>query len=432
MKAVLSNKIYIAVTPELKAELISELTYSLIRTGRKGKRIPYKKKDYIEVRDNILAIPVGRTDLIPEDYEIVDKRCAPLATFPPFKLELREDQKVVLDEIDGSVIINAQPSWGKTFCGIALAAKLGYKTLVVVHTLFLLDQWKEEVRKTLGIEPGVLTGTEKNLDSPIVISNVQTLKKHASSLAKEFGTIIVDEGHHTPASTFTEILNNMYCKNRICLSATLGRKDGLGIMLTGYFSHHIIKPKETNRIIPRVLYYDTGVEFSDDNSVPWALRLNDLYNESTYQNIVIELAYAFSHTNKLPTLVVSNRVDFLEHMHEILEEDSILITGNTKNRVELLDRVKSGEIDLIFGTSSIFAEGVNIPRLSVVIPAQPINNATLLEQLAGRVARVHPDKTEAIMVDLRLQGRTGGKQAMSRLKTYASLGYTVDKLPAIP
>ena len=431
MKAVLSNKIYLSVTPELKTELMETLTYSLVRTGNKGKRIPYKLRDYIEVRDNILAIPIGRTDLIPEGYEIVDKRVTNPVDFPEFKFELREDQQEVLDAVDGSVIINAQPSWGKTFCGIAVAAKLGLKTIVVVHTLFLLDQWIEEVQKTLGITPGVLTGKKKDIDSPIVISNIQTFKKYAKELSKEFGTVIVDEGHRTPASTFTEAIGKLNCTNRICLSATLNRKDGLGILLTGYFSHYIIKPKETNRIVPKIFYYNTGIEFSDDNSIPWAIRLNELYSEAAYQNVVLEIALGFSEANKLPTLVVSNRVDFLEHMYEMLEDDAVLITGKTTNRQELLEQVKSGEKNLIFGTTSIFAEGVNIPRLSVVIPAQPINNALLIEQLAGRVARVHPGKEHAIMVDLRLQGRTGGKQAMNRLKTYAALGYEVAELPKL-
>ena len=431
MKAVLSDKIYLSVTPEVKATIKEALTFKLTRTGRGGKRIPYTLVKCIEIREEIIAIPIGREDLIPEGYEVVDKRVTAETKFPEFKLELREDQEEIVTQVNGSAIINAQPSWGKTFCGIAIASRLKRKTLVVVHTLFLLEQWISEVKKTLGIEPGIISSSTYNIDSPITITNTQTYKKYADKLKKEFGTLILDEAHHSPASTFTDILEKSHAKVRIGLSATLNRKDGLGVLLPGYFSTTILKPAQANHMKPRVLYYDTGVEFSDDNSIPWALRLNDLYNEVDYQNIVLELAHAFSSVHKYPTLVVSNRIEFLEHLYEILQEDAILVTGATKNRQELIDKVHNGEKSLIFGSTSIFAEGTNIPILSCLIAAQPINNDTLIEQLAGRVSRVHPNKKEPIVIDLRLQGRTGGKQAMSRLNTYARLGYRVDKLPNI-
>ena len=432
MKAVISNKIYISVDDEFKAELQAKLTYPLIRRGRGGKPIPYKYRDYINVRKDIIAIPVGRTDLIPEGFEIVDKRVAPTAKFPTFNMTLREDQQEVYDLVEGSHIINAQPSWGKTFSGIAIARKLGLKTIVVVHTLFLLDQWVAEIEKTLGIKPSLITKGKCNIEGPIVVANVQSLKKFAKKVGKEFGTIILDEGHHTPASTFSDILSHFYAKNRICLSATLKRKDGLEVLLTGLFSHKIIKPKEANNIRPQILAYDVPVQLSDDNSMPWALRIGELYNEPTYQKTVIELAHQFSQVQKLPTLVVSNRIDFLAFLHEILEEDSVLITGETKNREELVQLVKDGKKNLIFGTTSIFAEGLNIPRLACLIPAQPMKNDPLLEQLCGRVARLHPGKEQAFVLDLRLQGRAAGTQAIDRIKTYARLGYKIKKLPPLP
>ena len=44
-------------------------------------------------------------------------------------------RKEVYDELHDSCIINAWVSWGKTFTGLAIAAKLGQKTLVVTHTV---------------------------------------------------------------------------------------------------------------------------------------------------------------------------------------------------------------------------------------------------------------------------------------------------------
>ena len=38
-----------------------------------------------KIRSNIVSIPVGRIDLIPDNYEVVDKRVCHKASFPEFK-----------------------------------------------------------------------------------------------------------------------------------------------------------------------------------------------------------------------------------------------------------------------------------------------------------------------------------------------------------
>ena len=67
--------------------------------------------------------------------------------FPEFKFELRPSQKEVYDALDDNCIVNAWVSWGKTFTGLAMAGKLGLKTLVIVHTVPLRNQWAKEVEK---------------------------------------------------------------------------------------------------------------------------------------------------------------------------------------------------------------------------------------------------------------------------------------------
>ena len=80
-----------------------------------------------------------------------------------------------------------------TFTGLAIAAKLKQKTLIVVHTVALRNQWEKEVVKTLGIKPGVIGSGKFNIDSPVVVANTQSLIKHVSAIGREFGLVILDE-----------------------------------------------------------------------------------------------------------------------------------------------------------------------------------------------------------------------------------------------
>ena len=127
------------------------------------------------LREGLVSIPAGRLDLIPEDYEIIDKRVQAPTQLPEFRYELRANQRVVHDEVDDCAIINAWVSWGKTFTALAIAQKLGQKTLVVTHTTNLRNQWEKEVQKCFGIQPGRIGSGDFNTSSPIVIGNIQSL-----------------------------------------------------------------------------------------------------------------------------------------------------------------------------------------------------------------------------------------------------------------
>ena len=148
------------------------------------------------IRPGLITIPSGRTDLIPDNYEIVDKRTSILEDFPEFQFDLRPSQLEVYEDVKDSCIINAWVSWGKTFTGLAIAGKLKQKTLVVVHTVALRTQWVQEVEKVFGFTPDIIGSGQFNMDTPIVVGNVQTLTRKVPDIRNSFGTLILDEMHH--------------------------------------------------------------------------------------------------------------------------------------------------------------------------------------------------------------------------------------------
>ena len=149
MKAVLSNRIYMNATPSQQSAIDSTLTYTI--PNHDPRDPPTTIKNMGIIRKDLITLPSGREDLIPKDYEVVDKRVTKPIEFPTFKFELRPSQQEVFDKVDSSCIINAWVSWGKTFTALAIASNLGQKTLVVVHTLALLKQWQTEAKKVLAL-----------------------------------------------------------------------------------------------------------------------------------------------------------------------------------------------------------------------------------------------------------------------------------------
>ena len=64
MKAVISNRIYLDVTEKYKEVLNKELTYTIPSYNPTDP--PLVIKNMARIRSNLVSIPVGRTDLIPE------------------------------------------------------------------------------------------------------------------------------------------------------------------------------------------------------------------------------------------------------------------------------------------------------------------------------------------------------------------------------
>src|SRR6056300_2119342 len=98
MKAVISNRIYLECTREYREVLSKELTYTI--PSQNPNDPPQIIKNLQRVRENLVTIPIGRTDLIPNDYEIIDKRITHPVTFPESRFPLRESQQAVYDELD--------------------------------------------------------------------------------------------------------------------------------------------------------------------------------------------------------------------------------------------------------------------------------------------------------------------------------------------
>lgn len=125
MKAVLSNRIYLQVNSELFEKLDEELTYRVQPFNEL--EAPLVIKNMGRIRPDLVTLPSGRMDLIPAEYEIVDKRVLNPVEFPLRKFDLYPSQQIVYDELDDSCIINASVSWGKTFTALAIAGNSARK-----------------------------------------------------------------------------------------------------------------------------------------------------------------------------------------------------------------------------------------------------------------------------------------------------------------
>jgi superfamily II DNA or RNA helicase len=427
MKAVISHRIYMDCTEEVQERIDKELTYTIPTHNPLDP--PEVIKNMGIIRNGLVSLPIGRTDLIPSNYEIVDRRVNKPVEFPEFKFELRPSQKAVYDEIKDNSIINAWVSWGKTFTGLAIAGKLGQKTLVVTHTVALRNQWAKEVEKVYGIKAGIIGSGKFELDAPIVIGNTQTLYRNVDKIRKEFGTVILDEMHHVSSPTFSKILDTNYCRYKIGLSGTIERKDGKHVVFRDYFGNTLFKPPKENYMTPTVHIVPSEIRFMDGARIPWANRVTKLANDEEYRHTIALLAAAYAAKGH-KVLVVSDRVSFLKACSELTGDKSICVTGDVshEDRETLVDEILYGDKNVLYGTQAIFSEGISVDTLSCLILATPVNNEPLLTQLCGRVIRKKEGKIDPVIIDIHLKGNTARKQASNRVGFYMKQGWEIKQI----
>ncbi len=426
-KAIISNRIYMHVPPEGPEALMQALTYKIEQKagGRNGK---FKAVEvicnYKIVKENVISIPQGRLDLIPDDYEIDDRRVLHEVPFPKPTLELREGQELIFNQANDTCFLNALVGWGKTFWALHMARKLGQKTLVVTHTTMLRDQWIEEIKTLFDIEPGIIGSGKFDIeDHCIVVGNVQTVTKVLPKISKEFGLVILDEAHHCPATTFSSIIDGMHARYRIGLSGTVLRKDGKHIIFRDYFGSTVYKPAQSHTLNPTIKLVKTGVQLEGDG---WAKKINNLLYDNDYQEFIVTLAkLQIAKGHKV--LIVASRVEFLEKVKELIGDCCVLITGATsfEERNELISKVENGEANAIAGSRQIFTEGISVNPLSCLILAEPTSNEILLEQLIGRIMRLYVGKLVPLVIDLQFKGAESS-QNNKRLAFYYHKNWEVE------
>ena len=424
LKAVLSNRIYLTRTPEVEEHLVSELTYELAPEGPNNKT-PIRICNFSGVSEHICSIPIGRQDLIPKDYTIIDKRINIEIDFPDFSkdITLRPSQQEIVDVVKDNYIINAVPGFGKSYTALGIAYKLKRKTLIIVNTLKLRDQWAKDIKKVFNIEAGIIGSGKFNIDSPIVVANIQTLVKKILKVQNEFGLIICDETHRLPSKTFNEVLDKLRARYKIGLTATLGRKDKKHIIIPNFISRKIFIPKKENVIDPIIIVYSSEFVIPGNLMVPWATRINQLSYNKLYQKEVVNLVNAQAERGH-KVLVLSDRVKFLEDCAAITPY-AVCVTAKTKNQKELEKSVVIGERKVLYGSIGIYKEGISINELSCLVLASPINNIYLIEQVVGRIMRKAKDKMKPEVIDIKMDGTTGKKQFRTRKSYYLKEGFKI-------
>jgi superfamily II DNA or RNA helicase len=160
------------------------------------------------------------------------------AFFPPPTLRptlprLRADQDAAVEawERAGRRGVIVKPTGtGKTEIALSIVATHRAPTLIVAPLRDLMYQWQRRIKKSLGVEAGVLGDGRREI-WPITVTTYDSAWIHMKDIGNRYRLIVYDEVHHLPGPVQHESALDCLAPMRLGLSATPERSDGREAML---------------------------------------------------------------------------------------------------------------------------------------------------------------------------------------------------------
>ena len=434
VKLVLTNQIFI---PELylpdilykflksKLNFPNPQFYELERHGHSTWNTP-RFLINIEKIENGILIPIGflfEIESFTKEHNLalqIDNQLtiSKLISFST-KILLRPEQQKIIKLLlaKDRVILEAHPAFGKTMVALYCMKRRRQKTLIIVHTMALLAQWKKRIEEWFTLNKndlGMIGDNKWQIGKKITIASYQTLARRGTQeLKNSFGHVIIDECHHVPAHTFTNVTKQLSAKYVLGLTATAYRKDQLERLMSFYIGpsikteSEITSSTQSNEPVVETKLITKKTSFKLPSKQPQEFSdIVSLLVTDEARNMQIAKDVAEALRAGMKCLVLSERVEHCQTLLALIRKEAkgihgAIAEGNmTKNKREkLMKRIRQEQFQLLIATGKLIGEGFDWPELTHLFLAFPFSWKGKLIQYVGRVQRSSEGKEMAYVYD---------------------------------
>lgn len=316
------------------------------------------------------------------------------------------------------VLAVAPVGFGKTVLFSWIAAQFvrrGGKVLVLAHREELLDQIRSKMEAF-----GLSTATEKASQRvdvaalpDVTVASVQTLK--GARLARfdpsTYALIVVDEAHHVrKGDAYCRVFDHCLAAPVLGVTGTPKRLDGLG--LGDVFTENPVTIGLDEGIqagwlvTPRVQsYHVKGYKLDTVRTVAGEYNAADIERELLDSPILHAAANIVQDAcQDRRTLVFTPTVRTANELAAALATRgmrALAVSGDMPKpeRVEATRKYRAGEVDIAVNCM-LWTEGFDVPETDCVVLLRPTKSTALMTQMIGRGLRLHPGKTECLLIEV--------------------------------
>jgi len=314
-----------------------------------------------------------------------------------FAGSLREEQKQIKKEAlkflsaTGSVIISAATGFGKTCTSINMAIGIGFKTLIIVNKIVLINQWKDSITKfcpEASIQI-VTAKSKKQQHCHFYIVNAINVPKLPNTFFSDIGTVIVDEIHLIMAESLSKSLMNVFPRYLLGLSATPYRPDSLDKLIDIYFGSNKVCRKlwRSHTVYKVKTEFKPELQYNSNGQLNWSALIDEQANDYKRNELIIKLILLYSDRNFLVLVKrISQGEYILNRLIEYGESATSLLGDN-----QVFDR----EARILIATGQKCGTGFDHDKLDTLLLASDFEEYFV--QYLGRIFR--KQDTEPIVYD---------------------------------
>lgn len=411
------------------------------RTGRTAYRIFFKLYKFKPFTSKKHKSTYRERTHYTEAYRIIKKiePCEPIVS-----------RCITVDAKDQLYVTEHYVVTHNTQTALEIIARIGAKCLWLTHTQDLLNQSLDRAKSVLGAVKssyGKITAGKVDIGEGITFATVQTMAKlDLSQYRDEWGVIIIDEVQHcagspTRVTQFYRVLSNLSARYKFGVTATPHRADGLErsiFALVGDIICEVSKEEVKSTTCPvEVQFVDSGYEpdfdavLAGDGTINYSALVTDMTENAGRFERVLEIIESAQERGGM--IVLANRVDYLQRLDKRFSGKSICLSGNagTKKarevRKDALRMLNCGELDCIFASYKLAAEGLDCPNLKYVVLATPEKDSSLIQQATGRVGRKALGKEYGTVIDFVDDFGMYKSWKKKRESVYKKLGYDIQE-----
>jgi type I site-specific restriction endonuclease len=336
--------------------------------------------------------------------------------FRPYQSECIE---IIDSQEEGAFLVQMATGLGKTVVGANI--KRRGRMLWLSHRDELVRQPQKYFDCSFGIEKAKEISNGEEVVSASVQSIINRLDKFSPD---EFDILITDECHHAASTTYKKVYEHFNPRLHIGFTATPNRPDNIGLdtIYSDIIFQRDIKWGIENGYLSGIICKRVQIGYNVEKV---KTRLGDFAPgelDEAMAGTEDAIAQAYREHAKGATLIFACSVRHAEKIAEKIE-GAVSVTGETKNRADIISKFTNGEIPCITSVG-VFTEGTDIPKVETVIMARPTKSSILYTQSVGRGLRLSPEKENLILIDC--VGVTG---SISLCSAPTLLGIDLDNVP---
>ena len=373
--------------------------------------------------------------------DVADERVVGTVINSTFSGELSPMQQEVVAAIleHDFGILSAPTAFGKTVVAAWTIAQRKTNTLILVHRVQLLKQWRSRLASFLDLPEsriGVISGGKAKPTGQIDIAVIQSLnrKGEIKDLVADYGQVIVDECHHLSAFRFEQVLKAVKAKYVLGLTATPTRRDGhhpIIVMQCGPIRFNVAA--ET---LDRPFDHQVTARYTDIGPSPPTATIQDVYTaliRETERNRMIVSDAQEALGNGRNILLLTERVEHAELLADQLRDSTqnlFVLHGRLPKRdcqttFDRLAALADTDPRLLVATGRFIGEGFDHATLDTLLLAMPFSWRGTLQQYAGRLHRHHHAKRIVRIYDyVDANIPVLARMFEKRRKGYIAMGYS--------